>query len=357
MSIGAQIFNEFSNTEARITARSIVDELSTKETRAYSLSRGLRDLLNGPGPRSGLEWEVSALIARNLGRESGHMNSLYTHVDLVFGRRDMTVASAAQGGYLVGADLGPGIPARRARPVVEQLGATRMTGLTTNIALVKVNTGGAAVWLPTEATQAGEQNLVLGVVVLAAKSVASFVEVSRQLLLQSAADQVLQRDLRDAINAAIDQAAIAGTGASGQPLGLVNTVGVNVVSGTSLAYGGVLDFVVNAGTANGECTGFAATPAIYKLLAARERFSGGGRGIIDDGTIDGRPVRHSTAVPSASLIGGDWSEVVVGEWGDLEIQYDKFTKFQQALVGLRVISSIDVGVRYPSVFSIASSIT
>jgi HK97 family phage major capsid protein len=357
MSIGAQIFDEFTSTEARITAKSIVAELSEKEKRAYLISRAVRDLLNGPGARSGIEWEVSAHIARNLGREGGHPNALFTHRDLIFGKRDMTVATAAQGGYLVGTDLGPEIAARRARPVVEQLGATRMSGLTANVALVKVNTGASTQWLQTEATQAIEGNLVLGVVVLAPKSVASFVEVSRQLLLQSAADQVLQRDLRDAINAAIDQAAISGSGASGQPLGLANTVGVNAVSGTSLAYGGVLDFIVNAGTANGECTGFAATPAIYKLLANRERFSGGGRGIIDDGTIDGRPVRHSTAVPSASLIGGDWSEVVVGEWGDLEIQYDKFTKFQQALVGLRVISSIDVGVRYPAAFSVASSIT
>ena len=79
--------------------------------------------------------------------------------------------------------------------------------------------------------------------------------------------------------------------------------------------------------------------------------------ILNDGAIDGRPAFHSTSVPSASLIAGPWPELWIGEWGATELSFDPFTKFASAIIAVRAVFSLDIAVRYPAAFSVASSIT
>lgn len=328
----------------------------------YSLARVVNALVEGKPHGAEYEWEVSEMLRRAnpATHEQRTINSILvpTH-ELVKHEqtRDLTVVSASAGGYLVDAERSEQVVHfLRGRSVVGRFGATILPGLRGDLTLPKIATGASHTWLSNETTQAAEQTPTTAQIVMRPKNVSSFIEFSRQLLLQSNVDVVLGRHFSDALAAAVDQAALSGSGASGQPTGLTQTSGVNAITGASLAWSGVLDFIVNAGTANLDVSGFAMTPAIYKLLANREKFAGAGA-ILKDGAIDARPALHSTSVPTASLLGGPWSELWIGDWGAVEIAFDPFTKFSNYIIGVRAMFSLDIAVRYPTAFSYASSIT
>jgi hypothetical protein len=54
---------------------------------------------------------------------------------------------------------------------------------------------------------------------------------------------------------------------------------------------------------------------------------------------------------------GDWSQVVIGEWGVLELDVNPYADFKAGIVGLRAFYSCDVAVRYAGAFSKAATIT
>jgi hypothetical protein len=80
-------------------------------------------------------------------------------------------------------------------------------------------------------------------------------------------------------------------------------------------------------------------------------------GNVWDGTMAGFPAMSSNQVPTATEIFGDWNEVVVGEWGVLEIEVNPYANFQAGIIGVRALYSLDVGVRRAFAFSVATSIT
>jgi hypothetical protein len=65
----------------------------------------------------------------------------------------------------------------------------------------------------------------------------------------------------------------------------------------------------------------------------------------------------SNQMPAATMIFGDFGQVVVCEWGVLEVEVNPFANFQAGIIGVRAIAAIDIIVRYPTAFSAASSIT
>ena len=53
---------------------------------------------------------------------------------------------------------------------------------------------------------------------------------------------------------------------------------------------------------------------------------------------------------------GDWSQVIMGEWGVIEILPNPFAPgiYEQGGVELRVLQTVDIGVRHAQSFSIMS---
>lgn len=337
------------------TARDLVAGLTSTERGKYSFRNVVRGLL-GDRAAAGLEWEVSDELQRQLGVQPKTQTSVIVPVELVcHGSRDANVSQGSAGGFLVDTDVGPEIPALRARSVLARLGAQVLPNLQGNLVLPKFNTGATANWLPTEVSTILESTPLLSVAALAPKSLGSFCEVSRSLLQQSSAERVIRNDLVAGLGAAVDSAGLNGSGAAGEPFGLLQA-DINAVTGTSIAWSGILDFILNAANANTELTGFAMAPAVYKLLANREKFTGAGAILINQ-EIDGRSAIQSTNVPAATLIGGSWPEIFIGLWGTLDLALDRFTKFKSAMVGMRAIWTVDIAVRYPAAFSKATSIT
>lgn len=355
--------------------------LGRAETRNFSLMRAIRAMAEKDWTHAGFELECSNAVAKRL-NQVPNPTKLYVPFEVMqrdidsaavadlrermgIGRRDLTVATAGAGGYLVSTDNVGFIEILRNRSVAFRMGARRLSGLTGNVTVPRQSAAATAYWLANEAATITESQQTFVQMALTPKSVGAYTEISRQLLLQSSpgAEGIVSDDLAQQVALAADLAVLEGSGASGQPTGISNTAGIGSVTGTSIDYAKVLEFQTDVAGSNVMPArgGYVTTPAVAALLMQRSRFSNTDTplwvGNVWDGTVAGFPAMSSNQPTAATMLFGDFSEVVVGEWGVLEIEVNPFSNFPAGIVGVRAIYSIDVGVRRPFAFSRATSIT
>jgi len=344
-------------------------DLPSNDLQKYSLWRAMNAVLSGDWKHAGLELEASREIA-NRTQRMHNSKGFFVPLDvqerqLQIQQRDQTAASASGGGYLVATDNMSFIDLLRNKMVAMRMGATRMPGLVGNPTVPKQTAGATAYWLANEATAITEGALTFGQLALTPKTVGAYVEVSRQLLLQSspAAEGIVTGDLAAQVARAGDLAVCHGSGGSGQPTGITATGSIGSVSGTTMAYAGILEFQSDVATANVQPTagGYVTTPVVSAKLMARSRFANTDTPLWDgnlwEGRMAGFAAMSSNQVSADTMIFGDWSQVVIGEWGVLEIAVNEAANFPMGVVGFRAMYTMDVGVRYAGAFSVATSIT
>lgn len=348
--------------------------MSERETQRYSMFRALRAVANNDWSDAGLELEAHKELVKRLGEQkSATKRSFYVPMEVqarvpaLAGLRDLSAGTGSAGGFLVATQNMSFIEQLRGRSVTMAMGATRLTGLVGNVTVPRQSAPATAYWLANETTAATESQQTFQQLSLTPKNVAAYTEISRQLMLQSdpSAEMLVMNDLAAVVALAVDAAALNGSGASGQPLGIISTSGVGSVSGTSLAYAGVIEFqtdVIGANAlVNAGAGGYVTTPAVAGLLMARSRFSNTDTPLWDGSVLDARMAgfraMSSTQVPAATAIFGDWSQLVIGEWGALEVEVNPYANFAAGIYGIRAFYTVDVAVRYAASFSVASSIT
>lgn len=342
--------------------------LSAKETQRFSIFNAIRAVADKSWNNAGFELECSRAIADRL-KKLPDPNKFYVPFEVQerqIARRDLTVASGSGGGYLVGTDNMSFIEIMRNRSVLYRMGARRLAGLQGSVTVPKQSGAATAVWLSSESATATESAQTFGQMALAPKTVGAYTEISRQLMLQSSPDAegIVTADLGAVCALAIDVGGLRGAGSSGEPQGIVGTSGVGSVSGSSLAAAGVLEFQsdVAGGNLLSETCGYVTTPGVAALLMARPELPSTGttrlwQGSMLDGSMFGMRAMTSNQMSSATMLFGDFSQVIIGEWGVLEIEVNPYANFQAGIIGVRAMVSIDVGVRYGGAFSYASSIT
>lgn len=341
--------------------------MSKKEVERFSVIRAINAMMKNDWSKAGLEREASEAFAekaKGSGLQRQAENSFFLPVEIQ--RRDLTVGSATGGGNMVATDLRPQdfIELLRARTLISQLGARSLTGLIGNADITKQTGAGTAYWLANEATAITESNQTVGLLQLRPKVLGAYTEISRLLLQQSTpdADMFVMDDLTKVIAIAKDAAAI-NTGGSGAPVGILGTSGIGAVTGTTLGLAGILEFQTDVATANALSTdcAYLTTPLVAALLAQRQRFSGTDtplwNGNILDGDVIGFRGASSTQVPTATMIFGDFSQVIFAEWGAVEIAANPYANFAAGITGIRAFYTCDVGVRTAGAFSAANSIT
>jgi HK97 family phage major capsid protein len=281
---------------------------------------------------------------------------------LPFQKRDATVGGS--GGYLVATDNVSFIELLRNRMVALQMGATRLSGLVGNVTIPKQTVGATAYWLATEDTAITEGNQTFVQVPLTPRTVGAYTQISRLLQLQSSpdAETLILSDLAKQVAIAADLAVIAGTGTE-QPTGITATGSIGTVTGTTFTYATILEFQSDVASANvlGGSKGYVTTPTIAALAMARPTFTNGvdaiWKGSIDEGTMGGHKAMSSMQVPTAGMLFGDWSSVVIGEWGVLELAVNPNDDFAKGKTGLRAFYTMDVAVRYAGAWSWGAAMT
>jgi HK97 family phage major capsid protein len=343
--------------------------LTDKETQNYSIFNAVRAVVDKNWNNAGFELDASRAIAQKLGR-SPDPHKFYVPFEVQqravpIKQRDLTVASASGGGYLVATNNMSFIEILRNRSVAFRMGARRLSGLTGSVTVPKQTAGATAVWLSSESATATESAQTFGQMALSPKTVGAYTEISRQLLLQSSpdAESIVTSDLGSVCALAVDVGVLRGSGSGGEPTGIISTGSIGTVSGTTFDYADILEFQTDVAAANvmPAAGGYVTTPAVAALAMTRSRFANTDtplwQGNLWDGQMAGFPAMSSNQMASGTMLFGDWSQVIVGEWGVLEVEVNPYAGFQAGIIGIRALVSMDVGLRYAGAFSYGAAMT
>lgn len=351
--------------------------MDQKEAQRFSFMRAINALAN-PGDRKAqeaarFERECSDAYAAIAGRSA---NGFF--VPLEVQKRDLVVGTASAGGNTVATELLAAnfIDLLRNRMLVMKMGAQLLSGLTGNIAIPRQTGGATAYWVaesgaPTESQQAFDQ------VSMTPKTVGAFTDISRKLLLQSSIDveAFVRRDLATVLALELDRAAIAGSGASNQPTGILSTSGIgDVAGGTNGAaptWANIVELWSDVAVANADFgqTGILTNAkAIGKLMNTLksagvagyivENFpdangftSAGGLRVGCSNQVPSNLVKGSSGSVCSALIQGNWNDLIVGNWGQLDLMVDPFTGSTSGTVRVVALQDADIAVRHPESFS------
>jgi len=345
--------------------------LSEKEAKSFSFLRAINALSNPTDRRSqeeaSFERECSEAYGSKIGRQA---RGFFVPAEVQ--QRDLTVGTAGAGGNTVSTDLlaSSFIDLLRNRMAVMQMGAQMLSGLNGNIAIPRQTSGATAYWVaesgaPTESQQAFDQ------VTMSPKTVGAFTDISRKLMLQSSLDieAFVRNDLATVLALAIDLAAINGTGTNNQPTGILETSGIGDVAGgnnglaPTLAH--IIELETDVAVANADIgtLGYLTNAKVRGKL--KQTFSNATYGDIpvwDGGEMNGYRAMVSNQVPSnltkgsssgvcSAIIFGNWADLIVGQWGTLDLMVDPYTGSTSGTVRVVALQDIDVAVRHAVSFS------
>lgn len=349
--------------------------LTEKETRNYSITKLLNALANPDNARArseaAFEFEVSAAACEKMKRDTKGAMVPYEIL-----KRDFTVGTAANGGDLVETELlsGSFIDSLENALALRQCGATMLTGLNGNIAIPRQTGGASHFWLGENGT-ASESNATFDQVAMTPKTVGGYSEISRKLLLQSSIsmEQFIQNELALRLALAIDLAGIAGTGASNQPLGLLNVTGTGSVAGgangAAMDWADVVGLETEAGASNALVQNmcYLTNARVRGALKTTEKASGTAQFIMGEGSeLNGYRAVVSNQVPSnltkgsgtnlSAAIFGNFADLIIGMWGGLDLQVNPYSLDTSGAVRVTAFQDVDINVRHPESFSIMKDI-
>jgi HK97 family phage major capsid protein len=344
--------------------------MSNRELKKYSIVRAI-DMMATRRSLDGLEKECSDAVAKRIGRQA---QGFYVPWDVQaetrrYDQRGLTVGTPTAGGYFVQTDVLTGslIELLRNRMAVAQLGATMLSGLVGNVAIPKVSGGATSYWLSETAAVTPSQQTI-GQLALTPKRLCANTAYSKSLIAQTAPDieNFVRIDLFTVLALEKDRAAIAGTGGSGQPTGILNTSGlstaINFAAGSTPTFAEMVQFESNVADNNADLgtLGYLVSPkARGKLkttaVVANQAvflWSGDmGRGP-GWGVVNGYGAFASKQIPEATnVIFGNWADLVVANWADgLDVVVDPYTLATVNQIQVTVTLLADIGIRHAASF-------
>lgn len=341
--------------------------MSQKEVKKFSLMRAIHALANPTDRRAqeaaAFEFECSRAAAETYGRTA--QGILLPPEVMRNWKRDLNSSddSALFTDDFRGGDF---IDALRNASSVMQAGARMLGGLSGDVKIPKKTTAASAAWIATEGGASSESEMTVGSVTMTPKSIGSFTDISRQLMIQSSLDveALVRDDLAQAIALAIDLGALAGSGSSGQPTGIKNTSGINVVDfgtgETVPTWAQVIEMEtkVREDNALGNGGAYIANATMYGALKAVEKASGTAQFVVGaDGNMNGYNTIVSNQVASGDLYFGDFqNNLLIGMFGGLDIVVDPYTASTTGTVRVVALQSVDVAVRHAAAFCLGQDV-
>lgn len=333
--------------------------LTEKEAKSFSIMRAVSAIANNAPDLAPFEMEViKATRDKFEKRGKSFQGQIALPMDvMISGKRDLTVAGSNAGAELVGTDhmAESFIDALRGRLLISELGARFMTGLVGDVSIPKLSAGATAYWV-TEGNAPTESNQTTGTVGLTPKTVGAYTDISRKLLLQSSpdAEQLVRDDLVKVLARAIDTACYGGSGASGEPTGIVNTTGIGAVNyGAGITFGDLVDLetAVDVDNALMGRLSYVTTPTIAGSMKQTVKEASHPSYLWEKEEVNGYSAHRTSLMVAGEIFFANWEDLIVGNWGVLDLNVDTATLSTSGGIRLVALQDIDVAVRHPESFA------
>lgn len=331
-----------------------------KEVRNFSFFKAVNDFTNGK--LDGVEREMheeAVNEARSAGRS---INGLGIPSFMLESRADVTQAGSA----IAPTNVLGFADAMREASVFDKVGANILTGLSANTTIPVA--GASSVEWEGEVDPAADGGAQFGKVELTPTRLASYVNISKQLLLQNgaAAEQAIIRDLGRATAQKMDAAIFSTAGVAGAPdsLGELATSTFTQSAFSNLA-SIMLDFVsaeqtlAEAGGLEGNLA-YVASPNLMAQLKQSAQVAAVNAGM-QGALVNGYPTYFTNGcTKSAGVSGdfffGDFSKLYMGMFGGLDIMVDPYSVAVNGQTRLVLNQYMDWGVSDGAGFVKATSL-
>lgn len=287
-------------------------------------------------------------------------------------KRDMTAtgSSGAEGGYAVQTSVGGLITALSPKLVLAGLGATIFDNLVGNLDLPSFGTEPTAAW-ETETGAADEVNPAATKISYTPNRLAAFVDVSKQLMMQSSPS--IEAYLRDfllrAVASKLQAAALHGNGSGID--GLAGTVGIGSIVGGTAGAAPLWDDITglykeiavdNADLGN---LAYVTNPQVVNKLQNTPKQSSGVEGnfiMNQPNLLNGFNAAVTTSVSStltkggsgavcSAIFFGNWADLGLASWGGMDILVNPYTKGKDGITEVILNTYLDANVHRPTSFS------
>ncbi|MGE0828918.1 MAG: phage major capsid protein [Hyphomonadaceae bacterium] len=338
----------------------------------YSLLRAIAGIAQIPGVDYGRELEVSQEIARREGRAAQGIFAPQSilRIPRPGSHETRVVVSSTTGAGLIPTDHRDDmlVDALRAASIVNNLGATVLSGLTGNVSIPALDTGATGVWVAENASIT-PADLDINSRTLAPRHIGAITEFSRNMILQSSPDveNLARRDFAAALASGLDSAALVG-GGSNEPAGVVTrlTDASRVGTWATPTWQQGLELIEDVEIANAAlgALGWALHPSVKKKLQSTVRVASTDSRFIMESNTELYGYRAASSAHAAMLgspsggtaIFGDWTSLVVGYWGGVDVLSNPFESgaFAKGNVQVRGLLSADVQLRHVESFAFAN---
>jgi HK97 family phage major capsid protein len=373
--------------------QTLSEKMKASDDAIVDLTTRLTEIEKKKTPRkvvlSGLELEkesfsfVRAINAIRTGNwnNAGFENEVFEETK----KKAQSMGTGTEGGYLVPANyIAELIEMFRANMIIDKLGATILNNLVGSPVKFPRQTGGGTGYWTGENTAITDSQIAVGELNLTPKRATALVKLSNSVIKHStpAIEAMVRRDIAQVLGLMIDLGGLRGSGTADQPTGIVNTADILTYAiGTN---GGDFDYdhfenmiyemeAVNSLKGN---VGMATHPkVISKLKKIRiAQFSGQTDGeyimlpmsdtklaeLLDYAFAKSTQFPINLTKGSSSdcteIIIGNWQELLVCDWGGLELMASKETSdaFEKDQTWIRAIQEVDVGLRHANSFCVCS---
>ena len=230
----------------------------------------------------------------------------------------------------------------RGKSILSEVGATFLTGLVGNISIPRYS--GSTVGWKGEMAAADNGEGAFDTVELSPKRLTAYIDISKQFLVQDSvgAEEMLRSDIVNALVSKLEQTIFGdAAGDTTKPAGIFyNAEEVNP------SYAAVCE-------AEADVTDFSGNKRFVMSPSMRAQFkqttiSGEKsdlRLLMDGNEVNGYPVSTSSNVLSEGWAFGDFRELVVAQWGSIDIVVDPYTLATKNAVRLVINAFFDAAVR------------
>jgi HK97 family phage major capsid protein len=383
------------NLNAQIARQSVIDDLDRRATgtpldggaggfdalaKQVTIMDVLRAGMGETDEGATRAREVSAELERRSGRKAKGLLFSMALSGAPPERRVFTTTNPATGpgSNLIATEVSPNLIDRlREKLVVRRLGATVLSDLVGNLSIPRLKQSATAYWVAEDAP-IPLSDPATDAVGLTPKQVGGRVEISRPMLQQSSPDVVrmVENDLTQLIATAIDRAALQG-GHAAEPHGLLapgSGINNHGLGGAFLKWDDIVDAIAKVDVANALSGSLgwvsnAVTVAKLRKTPATPTDTASTFLMTDPNSLGGYPlvstqnlVVDGTVVSGGGTLGtllfGDWSQLIIGYWSEIDILVNPFAEsaYAKGNVQVRAMATCDVAIKQPLAFSAISGI-
>ena len=240
----------------------------------------------------------------------------------------------------------------RAKNVLANAGARYLSNLVGDVQVPVM--GATSVGWEGEVASAKDGASTFSSVKLTPKRLTAYIDISKQFLAQDSidAENMIKQDIVNAVYSKLEETILGiASGSTTQPEGIFHAIPMSADTTDINAYS-----AVTAAEAKVEDNNILGQPVYVMSNKAKAVFrampksSKSTQLVYEAGELDGTPVFSTSNITEKKFIYGDFSNLVIGNWGGIDLTVDPFTKAADGQVRLVINAFFDAKVVRPEAF-------